>query len=156
MTTKRSKKTKQCTRPFSFKLRPNIQTYKVCLIGDPQIGKSKFCCSLLGYNVKSYQVPIGPQVDDEDEQSYRPIIGVEVYPWITPYTTSNGTLIRYNIWDMAGEERLGVGYYLGCDHIFIMWDGNNYPNKWISECMKRHIPYTLVLNTDKMLPTFSI
>lgn len=156
--TKRSKKTKQSTRPFSFKPRPNIQTYKVCLIGDPQIGKSKFCCSLLGYNVKSYRVPIGPQVDDEDEQSYQSTLSIEVYPWITPYSTSIGSSIRYNIWDMAGEDRhkeLKVRYYLGCDHVFIMWDGNNYPNKWISECMERHIPYTLVLNTDQMLPDIS-
>jgi len=111
-----------------------MQTYKVCLIGDACIGKSKLVNRLVGYKTK---------------RKYVPTTCMEVHPWKTPY----GTL--YNIWDMAGFDTLRGMYdscYLGCDHVFVMWDGVSYPSRWISECQERHIPYTLVPNTDMSLP----
>jgi len=110
--------------------------YKVCLIGDGGIGKSKLVSRLMG---RSFD-------------GYHPTLGVELEPWTTPYGT------RYNIWDMSGVDRfrgLASGYYRESKHIFVMWDGLRYPYNWIKECQDANIPYTLILNTIDTLPNIS-
>lgn len=114
--------------------------YKVCLVGDSRIGKTRLFNKLMG---------------DTNYREYVPTDGFGVLPWNTPYHTPSGQKIKYTIWDTAGVDRrrgLYDAYYLGSDHVFVMWDGTNKPTKWIEECIERHIPYTLILNTCETLP----
>jgi len=101
----------------------NIVQYKVVLVGDGGVGKTTY--------VKKLRTA-------EFEKKYVATLGVEVHP-IT-FKSTCGT-IRFNIWDTAGQEKLGgmrEGYYMKADAIIAMYDGtsihtrNNITN-WVRD-----------------------
>ena len=104
-----------------------MQAYKICLIGDAQVGKTTWMNRLL----KPTQDPIFSKFEWE-EGTYKPTLGVEVHPFRYNFKI-------YNIWDTAGDERfkgLGQGYYQQCDYFFVFFDFSDPNNeksiqKWI-------------------------
>jgi GTP-binding nuclear protein Ran len=75
----------------------NIPTFKCVLVGDGGTGKTTF--------VKRH-------VTGEFEKKYVATLGVEVRP--LEFNTTRG-LIRFNVWDTAGQEKFGGlrdGYYI--------------------------------------------
>lgn len=67
----------------------NIATFKVVLVGDGGVGKTTF--------VKRH-------ISGEFEKRYVATMGVEVHP--IAFTTNFGTILM-NVWDTAGQEKLG-------------------------------------------------
>ena len=85
-------------------------TFKVCLIGNGQVGKTSF---------------MKRQILDDFSDTYIPTIGVEVRP-IT-FHTSRGP-ITFNVWDCAGQELYGGlrdGYYIYSHAAIFMFDVSN-------------------------------
>lgn len=85
--------------------------YKIVLVGSAEVGKTFFIKKLL--KIRYFA-----------EQNYIPTLGVDVYP--LNINTNHG-LIRFNIWDCAGDLRftgLSDGYYLGANACIIMVDNN--------------------------------
>ena len=100
--------------------------YKIILTGSAKVGKTSFIKKLLNVN------------NVFDEQNYMPTLGVNVYP--LTINTNHG-LIRFNIWDCAGDPRftgLSDGYYLGGNAGIIMVD-NNIENLHLIEQIKNNI-----------------
>lgn len=84
-----------------------VAEFKLVLIGDGGVGKTTY--------VKRHKT-------GEFEKKYIATQGVEVTQ-LTFFT--NYGPIRLNIWDTAGQEKLGAlreGYYIGADAAFIMFD----------------------------------
>jgi GTPase SAR1 family protein len=75
----------------------DMETYKVVLVGSPRSGKTSLVKLMLTGEVVA---------------NYEPTLGVEVHPIVHTY---GGRLIRFNVWDCAGDTRyegLGEGYYI--------------------------------------------
>ena len=115
-----------------------VAEFKLVMVGDGSVGKTTF--------VKRH-------VTGEFDKVYKPTKGVEVTSII--YYTNHGP-IRFNIWDTAGQEKLGKlreCYYIGADCAIIMFDlttrtsYNNVP-KWYKDLTKicENIPIVLVGN----------
>ena len=96
-----------------------MDTKKIVLIGDANVGKTTFVQRLLNGN---YQ------------DKYIPTLGVEVEP------IRRGNKC-YNIWDCAGDPRfrgLGDGYYIQSHGAIVMCDASNPTSmqnvtKWANE-----------------------
>jgi len=95
---------------FPKKPTPNdkeIATYKVVLVGDTGVGKS---CWVQRY------LSLGFQKQDKSP------LGVEIVQ--LNLMTNNG-LVKFNIWDCSGQEKLGVfrdAHYLSANCAIIMFD----------------------------------
>ncbi|KRX01512.1 P-loop containing nucleoside triphosphate hydrolase [Pseudocohnilembus persalinus] len=84
-----------------------VAEYKLVFVGDGGVGKTTF--------VKRHRT-------GEFEKKYNATQGVEVSN-IDFFTNHGG--IRFNIWDTAGQEKLGglrEGYYIGANAAIIMFD----------------------------------
>lgn len=85
---------------------PRVQTnVKVCLIGNPKVGKTKMVHQLI--------------TGRDEEKPYLPTIGVEVHAFRFPDRPD----ICFNIWDVAGQAKfrgLAEGYYPGSDLGFVV------------------------------------
>lgn len=68
---------------------PTVPTFKVVLVGDGGVGKTTF--------VKRH-------ISGEFEKRYLATMGVEVHP--LKFYTNYGEIIM-NVWDTAGQEKLG-------------------------------------------------
>lgn len=80
-----------------------IQTLKIVLVGEENVGKTSFVEKLMGNSIP---------------KEYNPTLGVEVNP-----IRKNDKC--YNIWDCSGNERfkgLGDGYFIGAQGAIIMCD----------------------------------
>merc|ERR1719329_1014093 len=115
-----------------------VAEFKLVLVGDGGVGKTTF--------VKRY-------LTGEFEKKYIATLGVEVHPM--PFTTNKGTIL-FNVWDTAGQEKLGGlrdGYYIGGHCGIIMFDvcaRITYANvpKWYKDLTRvcENIPIVLVGN----------
>lgn len=82
-------------------------TFKIVLVGDGGVGKTTF--------VKRH-------ISGEFEKRYIATMGVEVHP--IKFTTNFGEILM-NVWDTAGQEKLGGlrdGYYIQGNAAIIMFD----------------------------------
>lgn len=115
-----------------------VAEYKLVLVGDGGVGKTTF--------VKRH-------LTGEFEKKYIATQGVEVSSLV--FFTNYGP-IKFNIWDTAGQEKLGglrEGYYIGADCAIIMFDVTSritYKNvpKWYKDLTRicENIPMVLVGN----------
>ena len=81
--------------------------FKLVLVGDGGVGKTTF--------VKRH-------LTGEFEKRYIATLGVEVHPM--PFFTNHGNIV-FNVWDTAGQEKLGGlrdGYYIHGQCAIIMFD----------------------------------
>jgi GTP-binding nuclear protein Ran len=79
-------------KSFNIEMEGNTQVvaeYKLVLVGDGGVGKTTF--------VKRH-------LTGEFEKKYIATLGVEVHPMV--FHTNHGP-IRLNVWDTAGQEKLG-------------------------------------------------
>ena len=84
-----------------------VPEFKLVLVGDGGVGKTTF--------VKRH-------ITGEFERKYVATLGVEVRP--LDFHTNHG-VIRFNIWDTAGQEKFGGlrdGYYIQGECAIIMFD----------------------------------
>ena len=118
-----------------------METMKIVLIGDGQVGKTTFVNMLKGNPFSNH---------------YTPTLGVEVDP------IRRGTKC-YNIWDCAGLEMYGGlrdGYWIQAKGAIIMCDPNNlesvkHVEKWNNEFKRiidNDVPIVYVINKSEMLP----
>jgi len=115
-----------------------IAEFKLVLVGDGGVGKTTF--------VKRH-------LTGEFEKKYIATQGVEVSS-LTFFT--NYGPIKFNIWDTAGQEKLGglrEGYYIGADCAIVMFDVTSritYKNvpKWYKDLTRicENVPMVLVGN----------
>ena len=115
-----------------------IATFKLVIIGDGGVGKTTF--------VKRH-------ITGEFQKPYIPTKGAEVS--FIDFSTSRG-LIRFNIWDTAGQEKFGTlreCYYIEAHCAIVMFDltsRQTYKNvpKWHKDLTKicENIPIVLVGN----------
>lgn len=115
-----------------------VAEFKLVLVGDGGVGKTTF--------VKRHQT-------GEFEKKYVATQGVEVSSLV--FFTNYGP-IKFNIWDTAGQEKLGglrEGYYIGADCAIVMFDVTSritYKNvpKWYKDLTRicENIPMVLVGN----------
>jgi GTP-binding nuclear protein Ran len=115
-----------------------VAEFKLVLVGDGGVGKTTF--------VKRH-------LTGEFEKKYIATQGVEVSSLV--FYTNYGP-IKFNIWDTAGQEKLGglrEGYYIGADCAIIMFDVTSritYKNvpKWYKDLTRicENIPMVLVGN----------
>jgi len=85
-------------------------TFKICLVGDSQVGKTTF--------IKRHKT-------GEFEKKYVTTFGVEVHP--LDFCTNYG-VVRFNVWDTAGQEQfrwLRKDYYIQSDGSIIIFDVTN-------------------------------
>ena len=85
-------------------------TFRICLVGDGEVGKSTF--------VKRHKT-------GEFKKKYVATLGVEVHP--LDFNTNYG-VVRFNCWDTAGQKRyygLKDGYYIGSEGAIVMFDVTN-------------------------------
>ena len=117
----------------------NITDLKLVLVGDGGVGKTTF--------VKRH-------LTGEFEKKYIATIGVEVHPMV--FTTNRGK-VRFNVWDTAGQEKLGGlrdGYYIDAHCAILMFDVTSritYKNipVWYKDIVRicgENIPIVLVGN----------
>lgn len=119
-----------------------VAEFKLILVGDGGVGKTTF--------VKRHQT-------GEFEKKYVATQGVEVSSLV--FYTNYGP-IKFNIWDTAGQEKLGglrEGYYIGADCAIVMFDVTSritYKNvpKWHKDLTRicENIPMVLVGNKVDM------
>lgn len=115
-----------------------VAEFKLVLVGDGGVGKTTF--------VKRH-------LTGEFEKKYIATQGVEVSSLV--FFTNYGP-IKFNIWDTAGQEKLGglrEGYYIGADCAIVMFDVTSrvtYKNvpKWYKDLTRicENIPMVLVGN----------
>nr|P41914.1 RecName: Full=GTP-binding nuclear protein Ran; AltName: Full=GTPase Ran; AltName: Full=Ras-like protein TC4 [Tetrahymena pyriformis]BAA04849.1 Ran/TC4 [Tetrahymena pyriformis] len=115
-----------------------VAEFKLVLVGDGGVGKTTF--------VTRHQT-------GEFEKRYIATQGVNVSNMIL-HTTKGA--IRFNIWDTAGQEKLGglrEGYYIGADAAIMMFDVTSritYKNipKWHKDLTRicENVPIVLVGN----------
>ena len=74
---------------YRMEQQPTIPEFKLVLVGDGGVGKTTF--------VKRH-------LTGEFEKKYIATLGVEVHPM--GFHTNHG-LIKFNVWDTAGQEKLG-------------------------------------------------
>jgi len=116
----------------------DMPEFKLVLVGDGGVGKTTF--------VKRH-------LTGEFEKKYEATQGVEVHPMV--FHTNHGP-IRLNVWDTAGQEKLGGlrdGYYIQGQCAIIMFDVTSritYKNvpKWYKDLVRvcENIPIVLVGN----------
>jgi GTP-binding nuclear protein Ran len=118
-----------------------MNTQKIVLIGDGQVGKTTFVNMLMG---KYYSI------------NYKATLGVEVHPIMRGNKC-------YNIWDCAGQDMfrgLVDGYYVQAQGAIIMCDPTNlesvqHVEKWAKEFKRivgEDIPIVYVINKSEILP----
>ena len=122
-----------------------IKQFKVLLVGDPKVGKSTIVKVLMDYleNNKSFSNY------SELDNTYNKTNGVKVD--VFDFNTNLG-LIRFNLWDCAGDfGGLGDGYYIAADAVIFVFDltvEESYINlkKWLLRIKRVHsnIPYIIV------------
>jgi len=115
-----------------------VAEFKLVMVGDGGVGKTTF--------VKRH-------LTGEFEKKYIATQGVEVNSIV--FYTNHGP-IKFNIWDTAGQEKLGglrEGYYIGGNCAVIMFDVTSritYKNvpKWHKDLTRicENIPIVLVGN----------
>ena len=94
-----------------------MPTFKVVFLGEARTGKTRFVTECLNTPTQSW----GP-----DSAIYRPTIGASVRTY-----DFNGH--RFNIWDTAGNDKLGQlreGYLIGADIAFVFRHGPEDDQKW--------------------------
>ncbi len=94
-----------------------IREKKVVIVGDGGVGKSQFVKRLAGFDFD----PI-----------YNTTLGVEVRS-----IADRDSGIKYNIWDVAGKEKLDglrVGYYNNSDIAVVMY---SVDNKWTASSVSK-------------------
>jgi GTP-binding nuclear protein Ran len=112
--------------------------FKLVLVGDGGVGKTTF---------------VRRHLTGEFERKYIATQGVEVNSLM--FFTNYGP-IKFNIWDTAGQEKLGglrEGYYIGADCAIVMFDVTSritYKNvpKWYKDLTRicENVPMVLVGN----------
>lgn len=118
-----------------------MNTQKIVLIGDGQVGKTTFVNMLME---KHYSI------------NYKATLGVEVHP------IRRGDKC-YNIWDCAGQEKFGGlrdGYFIQAQGAIVMCDPSNlesvlHVEKWANEFKRvvgEDVPIVYVINKCEMLP----
>ena len=115
-----------------------VAEFKITFIGDGSVGKTTF---------------IKRHLTGEFQKPYIPTQGAEVYPL---NLQTNRGLIRFNIWDTAGQEKFGGMrncHYIGSNGAVIMFDltsRNTYKNvaNWHKDITKicENIPIVIVGN----------
>lgn len=115
-----------------------IPTFKVCVIGDGEVGKTTF---------------INRHITGEYQKTYVPTLGVEVSPLV--FNTSKG-MIRFNVWDCAGQAKfggLGDGYYIASDAFLIFGALDNMASAmnigiwaWEVKRVTEHVHKAICLN----------
>lgn len=118
-----------------------MNTQKIVLIGDAQVGKTTLVSMLMG---NPYSI------------NYVATLGVEVHP------IRRGNKC-YNIWDCAGQDKFGGlrdGYWLQAQGAIIMCDPSNlesvqHVEKWAKEFKRmagEDVPIVYVINKSEILP----
>lgn len=115
----------------------NVPTYKVCLLGNGETGKTTY---------------IKRHLTGEFTTKYNPTLGVEVNP--LAFYTNKGP-IRFNIWDCAGQEQYGGlrdGYYLKADAALIFCEKRNISSvdKWIVDFKRVNPNSTIIICLNKV------
>ena len=115
------------------------RTFKIALVGDEGVGKTSWVNYLITRRF---------------EDGYSPTLGVDVHP--LHYTCNDGTHIKFNIWDCAGDDRylgLGDGYYLGSNGAIVMSDLTRSitcrnTTRWYRDVhrLRENIPFVIVGN----------
>lgn len=81
--------------------KPIVPEFKLVLVGDGGVGKTTFVKRhLTGEFEKKYIATLGNLFNLTKLNQ----IGVEVHPMV--FTTNHGP-IKFNVWDTAGQEKLG-------------------------------------------------
>lgn len=121
---------------------------KIALVGDGGVGKTTFVKLLL---------------TNTFETKYVPTLGVE--PRQCNSNNYNGHQNRYDIWDVAGQEKfsgLKEGYYIGSDAAIVMFDLSNKKSfenvpKWIKhlQITTKNIPILVCGNKCELTPVIS-
>lgn len=128
-----------------------IEQYKIVLVGDGCVGKTKWVNKLLtlpmGSNVPSFHIDTlpNPMFGNDNpfinNDKYIPTLGVEVNPI---HVNTNKGLIVFNIWNCAGQDKYGGlrdGYYILGDGAIVMWDITNqesceHVDKWAQDVFR--------------------
>ena len=88
--------------------RPLPPTWKFIIIGDYAVGKTSLCKVFAGEMFK---------------REYKPTIGVDIFTKVA--TIDNNFRVRFQIWDMAGQERFKhvmEGYFKGAKAGAVVFD----------------------------------
>jgi GTP-binding nuclear protein Ran len=110
--------------------------YKIVLVGDGRVGKTKWVNKLLtSPSLPSPPLPpfLSPYASDDynflNQDKYIPTLGVEVHPI---HVKTNKGLMVFNIWDCAGQEKYGGlrdGYYILGHGAIVMFDSTNQESR---------------------------
>lgn len=117
----------------------DIPTYKVCILGGGECGKTSFVLS---------------HVNGEFRKKYLPTLGVEVHPIL--FSTKSGTnngMVRFNCWDCAGQERFGGlrdGYYIQAQACILFYTNEEETTKFLND-MKRVSPNAYVVLVKNLM-----
>ena len=116
------------------------KTFKCVLVGDGGVGKSVYCTQLIHSKfVTKYIATLGVEVQ---------ILNVN----------ARGNMIRFNIWDTAGQEKFGGlrdGYYVQADCAIVFFDLSSRvtfrnASQWLNDVKKYTNNIVLVGNKKDM------
>ena len=133
--------------PSGIRGHTGTQSFKVCLIGDGNVGKTAFIRKLKVY----LSWPAQSQIF---QTSYDSTTGVEVHQ--LKFETNYG-LIALNVWDCAGQERysgLRHGYWLASQGVIGMFDlsrSETYQGlkKWLEQFHRQESTCPMVICGNK-------
>ncbi len=117
-----------------------VQEYKISLLGEKQIGKTRFVKKLYG--------------NYTEEAIYKPTIGVEVTPIDI---NGNEGKIRVSIWDNSGDERyrgLKEQYHINSTLVIILKSNNENYKQYESEVPQNTPVIYLNANENKSVEEY--